>query len=734
MNTSEKYSTSETENNKINEVRKSNPHIRAQAVMPILINDEMIEEQEEELEAELPEKTKVLLVKLQAQEPKTGISELELKLIDELLKKHIPKATHKYKFNSYPKSFTGAELVEFLKSKSEYVKCDESAIEVANILIKRGTIVHIERDYKELKNDKTTYYMLLSDKKDQGHVPTQPGTSNNWKEGFKGLEHKILNADLINQTQLQSQTDFGQKNDTHIQEILVDEHNAELLDCVRPIRWQDPEPEPMYNMVAIGAGAGGLVTALGVAGVGGKSAICEKNLFGGDCLNTGCVPSKALISAAKHVHNVRQGSKYGITCAGEFKVDFQKVMESIRKKRATIGHHDACDRFIKDYGIDIFLGHAKFIDQNTIECNGKKLKFARAVIASGGRPYVPIIPGIENVYYYTSENIFNIVTRPQNIVIIGGGPIGAELGQSFQRLGCKVTFLLKSSRFLNKEDPDAAKIVKNKLEKEGCTFYTNVKYNMIESSNDLSSSPPNIQKSSRCVIHLLRTTESHNKTLSIHCDILILACGRLPNVNGMNLEAAGVKFDEKRGIHIGETMRTSNSKIYAVGDCCQSQHFTHMADQMARTVIKNACFFGSGKYTEMVIPRVTYTDPELAQVGLNKIELAEQGIEFSEYIYDFKESDRAICDDDLQGFIKFYTVKNTPTILGCVIVCARAGEMIGEAALAMSNKLTLSHIYNTVHPYPTYSESFRAAAGKWANTKLTTNAKVMLRKLLKFRA
>jgi pyruvate/2-oxoglutarate dehydrogenase complex dihydrolipoamide dehydrogenase (E3) component len=287
---------------------------------------------------------------------------------------------------------------------------------------------------------------------------------------------------------------------------------------------------------------------------------------------------------------------------------------------------------------------------------------------------------------------------------------------------------------MGKEDPEAGEIMKNKLREEGCTIYTNVRYENIESLNDASSSPPNINKSSKCKIHLKRTSETFNKPVTLDCDIFLLAAGRVPNVNGMGLENAKVKFDERRGVHIGPTMRTSNKRIYAVGDCCHPLQFTHMADQMARTVVKNACFFGSGKHTDMIVPRVTYTDPEVAQVGKNKLELAAEGTEFNEYVYRFEDNDRAICDGNTEGFIKFYATKGKPDILGCVIVCARAGEMIGEVALAMSNKLTLDHIYGTIHPYPTYGEGFRAAAGKYANTKLTVGAKVILRKLLKARA
>lgn len=242
--------------------------------------------------------------------------------------------------------------------------------------------------------------------------------------------------------------------------MLIDPLNLELLDCVRPVRWSDPVPESgKYNLIAIGAGAGGLVSALGCAGVGGKVAIFEKAMFGGDCLNTGCVPSKAFIKAAKMAHIVKNSAQYGIS-TGQVDVDFGKVMESVRRKRTHIGHHDAVERFIRIYGIDCFLGEAKFLDKETVECNGKKIKFARAVVATGGRPRQLTCPGIESVKTYTSENIFNMTELPKKVVIVGGGPIGSELGQSFQRLGSEVTFLLRGPNFLGKEDPEAAETIK----------------------------------------------------------------------------------------------------------------------------------------------------------------------------------------------------------------------------------------------------------------------------------
>lgn len=650
-----------------------------------------------------------------------------LRQIGDQLYNDISIQTRKYKFTDYKNVFLGSEAVEWLKTKSGLANSDEQAIEIGNQMIELGIFSHCVKDHKLINGE--YFYRFRRDDKNRGRVPDSNGAPGLWKLSLKGKEGQLLNNKMIETSELNSVSDWHRKNE-EIPDLLVDKHNAELLDSVRPIRWEDPEQEPIYNMVCIGAGAGGIITAIGVAGAGGKSAICEKNMMGGDCLNTGCVPSKALIKAAKIAHSARIASEYGVE-TGEIKVDFKKAMESVRIKRAKIGHHDSCERFIKTYGTDIFLGHAKFISEDTIEVNRKKLKFARACIASGGRPRVPKINGIDSIYFYTSENLFNLDDLPKTSVIIGGGPIGAEIGQSLQRLGSQVHFILRSGKFLSKEDPEAGTLMRKRLEAEGCQFHTFAKWDKISPVGE--GTPLTYQKPSQCTVQLSRTRENLNKPVTINADCLILATGRVPNVLGMDLEKAKVKYDEKRGVHIGPTMRTTNPKIYAVGDCCHPLQFTHMADQMARGVARNACFFGSVKHTDFVIPRVTYTEPEIAQVGKNKIELAAEGIEFQEIEHRFSDNDRAICDGDTDGYIKMYVEKGKGTIYGCVIVANRAGEMISEVTLAMSNKLKLSAFSNTIHPYPTYGEGIRKVADKFNGQRLTPGTKAILRKLLKVR-
>ena len=658
-----------------------------------------------------------------------GMTDEEFWQIGDRLYKEVEIKKRTFRFTDYKNVFVGSEAVDWMINKAKIAKDELQAIEIGDRMIKLGIFAHCVRDHG-FKND-YYFYRFLKDDKDRGHVPENNGAPKKWGMIVQDHQDKILTTELIRQTNLGTLTDYHLKND-EVPELLMDKLNAELLDSVRPIRWEDPSPEPIYNMVAIGAGAGGLVSSLAIASLGGKAAICEKGMFGGDCLNTGCVPSKALIKAAKVAHTVRNAAKYGVKI-GSLDIDFKEVMKGLREKRAHIGHHDACKRFIKDYGIDVFLGHAKFISKDTIEVNGKKLKFARAVVATGGRPRVPEVKGIDKVYYYTSENLFNLNDRPKNVVVIGGGPIGAELGQSLQRLGCQVTFLLRSSRFLSKEDPEAGELLRKILESEGCKFHSYVRYQRIEPAGSSESSPPNIEKPSKCKIYLERSRENFNRPLVLDCDCLILAAGRIPNTHGLGLEAAGIEYSEKRGVHINSIMRTTNSKVYAVGDCCHKLQFTHMADAMARAVVKNSCFFGSVKHTDLIVPRVTYTEPEVAQVGLNKVELGEEGIEFSEYVLPFEDNDRAICDGQREGFVKMYTEKGTGKILGCVIVCERAGEMIGEVALAMVAKVDLSSFSATIHPYPTYGENLRKCGDKYMGTKLNTNAKVLLRRLLKLR-
>lgn len=645
--------------------------------------------------------------------------ETSISSLAEQLYNGIDIRTRKYLFKKYPKVFLGTDAVIWL-IRNGHAENEEAAIRTGQKMLEDGHFVHCLRDH-EFKNEKL-FYRFLKDEENKGKLAEPASGVKSWKEVFETRQGQLLNtAEIKSDPELDQSTDLHNKNE-EIPEILIDLLNAELLDEVRPLRWTDPTPEGVYNIVAIGAGAGGLVSALGCAGVGGKSAICEKGYFGGDCLNTGCVPSKAFIKAAKAAHSVKSASKYGITVDG-FKIDFEAVMRSVREKRAHIGHHDSVYRFIKTYGVDIYLGTAQFTSKNTIMINGKELKFAKAVVATGGRPRVPKIPGIDKVRFFTSENVFNITEQPKNVVVIGGGPIGAELGQAFNRLGSSVTFLMRSDKFLAKEDPEAAQIVEDKLTEEGVIFIKEIEFLEIKISNPAQP-------------HIATLKIKLNKTgelVELPTDCLLLAAGRIPNVENIGLEKAGIEYDLKTGVKISKKMRTTNSNVYAVGDCCQGQQFTHMADAMARGVIRNACFFGAVNYKEMIVPRVTYTDPELAQVGRNKSELELDGVKYDEYVVHFKDNDRAICDGEDYGFVKVYTKKGKEELLGCVIVCPRAGEMIGEAALAMQNGVKISGFGQTIHPYPSYGEGLKQIGDAFTRTKLTNNAKGLLRTLLKAR-
>jgi len=388
-------------------------------------------------------------------------------------------------------------------------------------------------------------------------------------------------------------------------------------------------------LIAIGGGAGGLVSSIGAAISGGRAALIERNIMGGDCLNTGCVPSKAFIKAAKVAQTVRNSEKYGIMFEGELKVDFGKVMERMRKVRAEISEHDSVYKFIKKYGIDMYLGDAKFINKNEIEVNGQTLQFAKCSIATGGHPYVPEIAGLSDFPYLTSENVFNIIEQPKHLVIIGVGPIGCELGQSFARFGTKVTMISRGNQFLPKEDPDAASYLHQSLKDDGVTILFNAEPTKVDVLNSTGKVwTPEARFEMEVLVNGIPET--------IQGDSILIAAGRRPNVHGLGLEEAGVDYDEIKGIHVNDYCKTTNKNVYAVGDVCSPYQFTHNSDHMARNVVRNALFFGKEKTSNLIMSWCTYTDPEIAHVGKYPHEMEEKGIKYDTYKYDIAHNDRAI--------------------------------------------------------------------------------------------
>jgi pyruvate/2-oxoglutarate dehydrogenase complex dihydrolipoamide dehydrogenase (E3) component len=500
----------------------------------------------------------------------------------------------------------------------------------------------------------------------------------------------------------------------------MDEHNQKLVSYVRPPDWVDPQPADLYDLVVIGAGTAGLVVAAGAAGLGLglKVALIEKHLMGGDCLNVGCVPSKCIIRSSRVVGEMMEAGAFGISPPDRIDVNFPAVMERMRKLRAEIGHHDSAVRFQK-LGIDVFLGVGHFLRNNGIEVGDKILRYKKAVIATGARAVRPSIEGIEETGFLTNETVFSLTDRPQRLAVIGGGPIGCELAQAFSRLGSQVILFHKHSHLLDKEDADAAEIVQNAFIREGIHLI-------------LNSEVERVRKTSEG-----KTIDftSNGAKQSIVVDEILVGAGRAPNVEGLNLEAAEVEYD-RLGVKVNDCLQTTNPKIYAAGDICLNWKFTHAADAAARIVIKNTLFspFGLGrsKLSSLVMPWVTYTDPEIAHVGMYEREARDKGIDVSTIKIPMSGVDRAIADGETEGFVKIYHKKGFDRILGATIVARHAGEMIGEVTTAMVNKIGLNGLSSVIHPYPTQAEGIKKAADAYRRTLLTPTSKKILGLLAKF--
>ncbi|MDJ0590864.1 MAG: mercuric reductase [Pleurocapsa sp. MO_226.B13] len=501
----------------------------------------------------------------------------------------------------------------------------------------------------------------------------------------------------------------------------MDEYNQQLLANVHPPDWANPQPADCYDLVVIGAGTAGLVTAKGAAGldIGLKVALIEKNLMGGDCLNVGCVPSKCLIRSSRVVAEMKQALPYGIKPPENIEVDFPAVMARMRRVRTTISPIDSAVA-AKKSGVDVFFGEASFASQDTITVNGQTLKFKKAVIASGARAVRPKIEGIEAVGYLTNENVFSLTELPKRLAVIGGGPIGCELAQAFHRLGSEVILFHRGSHLLNKEDPDAAAIVQEAFIKEGIRLVLNCQLQGVKSSPEGK----------------VITFIGNKGQESVVVDRILAGAGRQPNVESLNLEAAGVEYDSRKGVKVNDYLQTSNSKIYGAGDICMNWKFTHAADAAARIVIKNALFspfgLGKSKLSDLIMPWVTYTDPEIAHVGMYEEEAQAQGINCNTIKIDFDEVDRALADGETEGFLKILHPQGSDKILGATIVARHGGEMISEITTATIAKMGLSKLSSVIHPYPTQASAIKQAADTYRRTLLTERTKKLLGFLYKF--
>ncbi len=486
---------------------------------------------------------------------------------------------------------------------------------------------------------------------------------------------------------------------SHHQLIADDADDLALVAAVAPSGWHNPTPRDFYHLVVVGAGPGGLVAAAGAAGLGARVALVERSLMGGDCLNFGCVPSKALLRSAHFAHAQRAAPDFGIE-ADAVQVRLGEVLRRLRRVRSELALHDSAKRFT-DLGVDVFLGTGCFGGKDVVRVGDQQLRFKRALIATGARPDVPPIPGLLDVAYHTNESIFSITALPRHLVVLGGGPIGCELAQAFRRLGCRVSIVEQRGRLLARDDPMASAALARQLESEGVTLALG--FDVARVSADAGG---------------IQLTCRDERQQAVTGDALLVATGRRPNVEDLALGAAGIET-EAGAVAVDDRLRTSNSRVFAIGDVCSSYQFTHAADAMGRVALQNALFFGRKRMSALTIPRVTYTNPEVAHVGIGFDEAERRRGEVQTLTVAMGELDRAVVDGDTLGFACLHLDRRKGTLLGATMVAERAGDCIAELCFALTHRHTVRDLAQTVHPYPTQSEAWKRAADAWSRARLT---------------
>lgn len=462
-----------------------------------------------------------------------------------------------------------------------------------------------------------------------------------------------------------------------------------------PEDYVNPTPQGGYHLVILGAGPAGLIAAIGAAGLGAKVALVEKHLMGGDCLNVGCVPSKAILTYAEE-HDAPQ---------------FEEALRFARKIRADIAPHDSVERY-SEQGVDVYLGAGEFIDEQSVRVGEQVLTGRRFLISTGARAAIPPIPGLSDSNPLTNETLFDLTEQPATLGILGAGVIGCEMAQAFSKLGTEVHLFELADEVLPLEDREAAQVMRSALEQAGIHLHTGFGVQSIA------------EEAGQSVV----TTEEG----SYPVDRILVALGRRPNTDSLGLDKAGVSVDQQGFIETDEKLRSSNKKIYAAGDCTSRKQFTHNADAQARVVVQNALFAPTAAVTSHVVPRCIYTQPELAAVGLGERELREQGLEFDTFKFELGELDRGRVQQDQISFAKVFTKKGTDKLLGATVIGKDAGEQIAPLTILMANELGLSALGKTIFPYPTRSEYLKRLADAYNRTRMTPTVANLFKKWLSF--
>lgn len=477
----------------------------------------------------------------------------------------------------------------------------------------------------------------------------------------------------------------------------ADIHNQKTIRQGHPPDWINRDGGE-YDLVVLGGGPAGLVAAITAAAEGHRVGMTEQRLTGGTCVNFGCTPSKALIRCARAVHDAGRGTEFGFRFDSPARTDFAAVMERVRRMRSLSSAGDAVQA-VEQAGVEVYLGHTRFTASNVVAVDGRQLRFRKAVIATGSDPLLPSIDGLRTGEYLTNESVFSLTELPARLVVIGGGPLACELAQAFRRLGSDVDLVSATANLLPNDEPEAGQLIRRRFEHEGLRLHLG--FMAVRAGGGRL------------------TVQGPSDSRELSYDALLLGTGRKANVDGLSLEAAGVRVG-KDGVEVDEYLRTSNPNIYAAGDVAFPEKFTHAAMATARLCIANALDGANRRARELVIPHCTYTDPEVAQVGLTPRRAREEGVPIDVHRLELAKVERAFIDGEEEGFAAIYTRSGSGEIVGATLVAAHAGEMISELTLAITHKVPLVEgLAETVHCYPTQAEVFQRIALQYAGSRIS---------------
>ena len=461
-----------------------------------------------------------------------------------------------------------------------------------------------------------------------------------------------------------------------------------------------PESGRRYDLLIVGAGPAGLSAAGAAARCGARVALIERNVLGGTCLNTGCIPSKTIIRTSRLYREMRDAERFGGQVPSGITVDFPAVMKRVRRVRARLGEFVSAERLVA-LGIDMYVGEARFAGPDAVTVGAQVLRFKNALIATGAHPVTPPIPGLANAGFLTYENVFDLTECPKRLLVIGGGPVGCELAQAFARLGSRVTVVQDEPMFLGQEERDAAQLLSDAFTRDGIEIHLDTQTTRVRiDGNDT-------------IVDLLNNGVPH----TIAVDRILVGVGTAPNVRNLGLDAARVADDDARGIPVDDFLRTTNRHIFAAGDVCTEHKFPHIESVAGRIVVANALFWGRQRLSAQVVPWCTFTDPEIAHVGMYVTEAREKNVPIKTFTVLMHEVPRAIADGEEDGFVKIHVREGTSEILGATVVAAHAGDLINEISLAMSAGLDLQALGRVNVPYPTQSQAITMAAGAFVQPR-----------------